>query len=503
MIQTSIDLKGAYVLVTDDVPANIDVLRQALETDDYQVMGAASGAEALEVAAYQQPDLILLDVMMPGLDGFETCQRFKEDETLRQIPIIFITARGDTEDIVRGLAAGGVDYIVKPFQQEEVLMRVRTHLERYRLMQAQAQHAAQLQQSYDELAQAHRDLEREIRQRQALASKLEKVSERETERWGVEGFVSQSPLLQGILQNIKMLEKADSLSVLITGESGTGKELIARAVHVNSARASGPFIPVNCATIPRELSESMLFGHKKGSFTGAHDDQEGFFDLADGGTLFLDEVGDMPADLQTKLLRVLEDGQVMPLGASQSHPVDVRVVAATHVDLDARIQQGGFRQDLFYRIARYAVQVPPLRQRKEDILLLAQHFLKLFAQEMGMEAPALGGEVAPLLVDYDYPGNIRELKNIVERALIESQGQDIGPGHLHLVPASPMSAAPPTLEETIEAMPLNFGEAEMALIERAMRQTGGNIAAAARLLGVERTKVYRRLKEAGRLEAYR
>ena len=210
MIQTSIDLKGAYVLVTDDVPANIDVLRQALETDDYQVMGAASGAEALEVAAYQQPDLILLDVMMPGLDGFETCQRFKEDETLRQIPIIFITARGDTEDIVRGLAAGGVDYIVKPFQQEEVLMRVRTHLERYRLMQAQAQHAAQLQQSYDELAQAHRDLEREIRQRQALASKLEKVSERETERWGVEGFVSQSPLLQGILQNIKMLERADS-----------------------------------------------------------------------------------------------------------------------------------------------------------------------------------------------------------------------------------------------------------------------------------------------------
>ena len=493
--------RKSSILVVDDILANLRLLTDILRQHDYKVYSARSPKLGLNTAREVLPDLVLLDVNMPEMDGFEVCQKLKADEVTRDIPIIFITARDATEDIVQGLAVGGVDYIVKPFQQEEVLMRVRTHLERYHLSQALAQHAAQLQESYDELERAHRDLERETRQRQALATRLENVTEREAQRWGVEGFVGQSPLLQDILHNIKMLEHADSVSVLITGESGTGKELIARAVHANSARAAGPFLPVNCATIPRDMAESLLFGHKRGAFTGADADQAGYFDLADGGTLFLDEVGDMPYDLQIKLLRVLEDGQVMPLGATQSHAVDVRLVAATNADLDAKIQEGLFRQDLYYRIARFTVAVPPLRQRKEDIPLLAQHFLGLFAQEMGLEPPGMGQEVTSLLADYDYPGNIRELKNVVERALIESRGGDIGPEHLHLVTAAdpPASGAARALDE----LPYDFGEVELMMMERALNKTKGNLAAAARLLNLNRTKVYRRLKEAGKLEDYR
>jgi DNA-binding NtrC family response regulator len=496
MSQEKIDLQGAKILVVDDMPANIDVLLEALDSADYEVLVATSGAEALETVGQLVPDLILLDIMMPEMDGFETCQKLKAGEASREIPVIFLTASDDTTHVVRGFAVGGVDYVLKPFQKEEVLARVHTHLERHRLHQALAASNA-------ELKQANRQLRQEIRQRQALSTKLSMVSEREAERWGVEGFVGQSPLLQKILQNIKMLEQADSTSVLITGESGTGKELIARAFHVNSSRARGPFVPVNCATIPRDLAESLLFGHQKGAFTGAAKEQAGYFDLADGGTLFLDEVGDMPYELQIKLLRVLEDGQIMPLGANKSHPVDVRIVAATNADLDGKIQEGAFRQDLYYRIARFTVQVPALRQRREDIPLLAQHFLQLFAQEMGLEAPALGEQSLAALAAYDYPGNIRELKNIVERALIESQGGEIEPRHLYLGGGGGARPVVASIPAQIEELPLNYQEAEVALIERALVKTKGNITAAARLLEVDRTKIYRKLKQAGRLENYR
>ena len=482
------------ILVIDDEPANLHLLTDMLQEQGYKVHGARTPELGLNTARGVLPDIILLDIMMPEMDGFEVCQKLKADEATREMPVIFISALGETENIVQGLAVGGVDYIVKPFQQAEVLMRVRTHMERYHLARDLARQAVQLQQSYDELA-------REIERRRALATKLEQVSEREAQRWGVEGFVSQSPLLREILQKIKMLEHADSVSVLVTGESGTGKELIARAVHANSARAAGPFLPISCATVPREMAESLVFGHKKGAFTGADADQAGYFDLADGGTLFLDEVGDMPHDLQVKLLRVLEDGQVRSLGAQESRPVDVRVVAATNIDLETRIREGGFRQDLYYRLARFTVPVPPLRERKEDIPLLAQHFLQLFAREMGLEPPALGKEVVSLLTNYDYPGNVRELKNVVEHALIESRGGDIGPEHLHLMAAVDPAASP--LERALEELPYDFAEAELLLLERALKKTDGNITAAARLLNVNRIKIYRRLKEAGRLEAYR
>ncbi len=231
---------------------------------------------------------------------------------------------------------------------------------------------------------------------------------------------------------MKRLQNFGSVNVLITGESGTGKELVARALHFGSNRAKGPFIPVNCVAIPEELAESMLFGHIRGAFTGATMDRKGYFEMAHGGTLFLDEIGDMPVTLQAKLLRVLEDGCITPLGSTRERKVDVRVVAATNANLAAQIDSGAFRQDLYFRLAQYTVALPPLRDRREDMPLLAQHFLRLFAAEMGIPTPAMDAEALRLLAAHPFPGNVRELKNVIERALIESGGLQVRAEHLRL-----------------------------------------------------------------------
>ncbi|MBI2503859.1 MAG: sigma-54-dependent Fis family transcriptional regulator [Candidatus Latescibacteria bacterium] len=291
------------------------------------------------------------------------------------------------------------------------------------------------------------------------------------------------------------MQENPATSVLITGESGTGKELIARAIHFGSARREGPFVPVNCAAIPADLVESALFGHLKGAFTGADADRMGYFELAHEGTLFLDEIGDMPSELQAKLLRVLEDGQVWRVGAREGRAVEVRVLAATNGNLQKKIQTGSFRQDLYFRLARFTVEAPPLRERKEDIPLLAQHFLQLFAREMGIEAPELSTTVLELLSSYSFPGNVRELKNIIERALIESSGDEIRPQNLYLHPEVGGTSAPAVVEVSDSAIPLNLEQAELWLIKRALAQTEGNISEAARLLGTNRTRIYRALAQ--------
>ena len=490
MSEPNMDLSGSRILVVDDMPANIDVLCQSLEAAGYRVIVASAGEVALKLAERSIPDLILLDVVMPGIDGFETCRRLKLAESTRHIPVIFLTARDDTPSLAEGFRAGGVDYVVKPFQKEEVLIRLQTHLERGRLARALAEkHAA--------LEARTRELEEEIAQRQAitrernhLSDHLSLVSQREAERWGLHGFVGQSPTLRKILDEIGLLQTTQNISVLVLGESGTGKELIARAIHNGSARRQGPFVAVNCAAIPRDLAESLFFGHVKGAFSGADRDQAGYFELAHGGTLFLDEVGAMAAELQPKLLRILEDGLVQPLGSREPRQVEVRVLAATNADLPQQIQEGRFRHDLYYRLARFTVRVPPLRERREDIGLLAGHFLQLFAAEMGIEHPPLSAGVLDLLGKQDFPGNIRELKNVVERALIESRGQEIRPEHLHLAETILPAAAPPS---SVPDLPLNLEQAEQLLIQRALDQTGGNVSEAARLLGIDRNKIYRRL----------
>ena len=492
-----IDLTGAKVLLVDDTPENLRILRQTLESEGYSILVATSGEAGLRIAGSAHPDLILLDVLMPGLDGFETCRRLKADETTEDIPVIFVTAQTETRAVIEGFRAGGVDYIVKPFNEEEVLVRVQTHLKIDHLTR-------ELAQKNTDLTGANRQLQEEIARRKALSAErnhladhLSMISSREAERWGIAGFVGQSQTIRQTLDAIGRLQNVEP-SVLITGENGTGKELIARAVHHNSPRASGPFVPVNCSAIPQELAESILFGHVRGAFTGADRDRTGYFELADGGTLFLDEIGDMSPDVQAKLLRVLEDGGVLPVGGAIEKRVDVRVLAATNADLQAAIASGDFRQDLYFRLARFPVAVPPLRERRDDIPLLAQHFIAMFAAEMGLEPAPLSPEALNALEAYDFPGNVRELKNILERALIESGGREIRPEHVHLL-LSPATVARAAADpEAVAAdLPLNLKQAEDLLIKRALEQTGGNIAQTARLLGTNRPRVYRFLEQAG------
>ena len=430
---------------------------------------------------------------MAGMDGFETCQRLKQDPATVAIPVLFITARTETADVVEGFGIGGSDYIAKPFRTEEVLARVQTHLERTFLQRALVERNGELAQKNEELQRAidqHRILNG---QKQQLSDQLSMLSQREAEHWGIPGFVGKSPLLQKVLRDIQLLQNSSQTSVLISGESGTGKELVARALHFGSERAGGPFVPINCSAVPADLAESQFFGHVKGAFTGADANRKGHFKLAHGGTLFLDEVGDMPPDLQAKLLRVLEDGVIVPLGGA-ARPVDVRVLSATNTDLQAAVGAGTFRQDLYFRLASFPVAVPPLRQRPEDIPLLVEHFLALFAGQIGQEQPAPTAAALERLQGYAFPGNIRELKNIVERALIESGGEPIGPEHLHFFHIASGAAAAVGGAAPDEPLPLNLDQAEKVLMRRALEQTGNNIAATARLLGTNRQRIYRFLR---------
>jgi DNA-binding NtrC family response regulator len=489
------DAPREKVLLVDDVPANLAVLSAALEPAGYEIFAAADSEQAQRIAARARPDLILLDVMMPGTDGLETCRCFKASEATRDIPVIFITARHERDSVVEGFRAGAVDYIIKPFQAEEVLSRVATHLRLSRLTR-------ELQEKNCALEARTAALMAEMERRRHAETALEEAdaqrsafSELEAGRWNAAGLVGGSGPVRKVLEDVSRLHAFPHTSVLITGESGTGKELIARAIHFGSPRARAPFVPVNCVAIPNELAESILFGHTKGAFTGATADRKGCFELAHGGTLFLDEIGDMPASLQVKLLRVLEDGRVTPVGSSHARTVDTRIVAATNADLDARIASGAFRQDLYFRLARYQIATVPLRERMEDVPPLAAHFLKTFAAEMGLPRPVLTAEALAQLQGYGFPGNVRELRNILERALIESGGAAILPGHLHLAKVALPPVARTARIESAARLPLNLAEAEDLLIQRALQETGGNIADAARLLGVHRTRIYRKLAQ--------
>ncbi|MDB6136711.1 MAG: Fis family transcriptional regulator [Verrucomicrobiales bacterium] len=508
------------ILITDDTPAGLTLLASLLEPHGYEILTASNGRDALRLAARAKPDLMLLDVVMPGHDGFYVCRELKAETATRDIPVIFITSRRETEFVVQGFRLGAVDYIEKPFQAEEVLTRVATHLRLSRLTR--------------DLQQRNAELEEEITRRRAAEQAKEKADERlavltarEAVRWGLGGFVGESPHLSRILEDITRLQPFGKTSVLITGESGTGKELVARAVHHHSPRAAGPFIPVNCVAIPPDLAESLFFGHTKGAFTGATADRKGWFELADGGTLFLDEIGDMPAALQAKLLRVLEDGEVTPLGSSGPRRVDARVISATNADLPAKIASGDFRQDLYFRLARFSITTPPLRDRPEDLPHLASHFLSLFASEMGLAAPVLTPEALNSLSHHPWPGNVRELKNVMERALILSGGVPIQRSHLQLFPApalysgtvscissatvpSPavkaillpntasLPSSPASPAAIIADLPLNLEAAEHALILRALEQTHGNVAEAARLLDINRSRIYRKFPQVGK-----
>ena len=439
----------ARLLIVDDIQENLNILSEVLECAGYIVSVAHSGEIALEIASINPPDLILLDIVMPGMDGFETCEQLKAKPETKNIPILFISARDDLDNILQGFRSGGVDYINKPFRDPELLARVKTHLHITLLANA-------LRQKNAELESANERLVAEITKRQHAEDKTETVTQQlsftsrnEADRWGVDAFVGKSKTFRGILERIKHLHNFGEVNVLISGESGTGKELVARAIHAGGQNGHSPFIPVNCSAIPSELAESLFFGHQKGAFSGATNNKKGYFELANGGTLFLDEIGEMPKLLQPKLLRVLEDGVVNPVGSSRHIPVRLRVIAASNINFHERMAQGAFREDLYFRLARFTVKLPPLRERREDIPELAEHFLRLFAKEMNRPAPSLSPAAMSALANHYFRGNVRELKNLIERGMIESGDKVIQLEHLLLF-EDPLQSTP---TESTEAQP--------------------------------------------------
>jgi DNA-binding NtrC family response regulator len=478
------------VLIVDDTPTNLNVLVDLFIDRGFEVFIATDGESALEQLEHARPHVILLDVMMPGMDGFETCARLKENEDLAGIPIIFMTALSDVSDKIRAFEAGAVDYVTKPIQHQEVLARVATQIA--------------LRHLHEELRTANEDLERRVDERTAELSKALAEVERLKEQLEAENsylkeeirqehdfeaIIGHSDALAGALQKVSRVAKTDA-TVLLLGESGTGKELFARAVHSRSSRSDRPLVKVNCAALPDNLIESELFGHEKGAFTGADAARPGRFRLADGGTIFLDELGELPLELQAKLLRVLQEGELEPLGGSKTIRVDVRVIAATNRDLEEAVSKGRFREDLYYRLNVFPIAIPSLRERSDDIPDLVHHFVAKHASKLGSEVKTVSKSVMSTLQKHPWPGNVRELEHTIERALIMSTGTtlelhdwrpDDGP-----VPAA---AGLATLEE-----------AERAHILKALEMTGGKVSGpqgAAQLLDINPKTLASRIKKLG------
>ncbi len=416
------------ILVVDDTPHNLSILFDALTHYGYRVLTEQDGKSALEQVAYAQPDLILLDVMMPGMNGFETCRRLKADPVTAGVPVLFMTASSETIDKVNGFNLGAVDYITKPFQLPEVLARVQTHLAlrqtRHELQQANEALEARVAERTEALRRALAEVENLKDQLQAENTYLRDEIRQTT---GFDEIVSQSKTFRAVLKKVEQVAPTHT-TVLIGGESGTGKELLARAIHQHSPRRAGPLIKVNCAALPHTLIESELFGHEKGAFTGATGQKIGRFELANNGTIFLDEIGEMPLDLQAKLLRVLQEGEFERVGGTKTVRVNVRVLAATNRNLEAEIGAGRFREDLYYRLAVFPINSLPLRERKEDIPLLVRHFCDKHGPAMNRRIDTIPHRVIDTLTAYNWPGNIRELENIVERSLISSPGRQLDLG---------------------------------------------------------------------------
>jgi len=417
---------GQYsILVVDDTPANIGILLDTLSKAGYRVRVASDGESALEQLQYSPPDLVLLDVMMPGMDGFETCRRLRQLPELEQLPIVFMTALSDIHDKVRAFAAGADDYITKPFQHEEVLARVRVHIARRELECRLAQLNRELE---DRVASRTAELKTALGEVEALKSRLQQenryLKQELSEASNLGEIIGSAPALQEALRKVAAVAPTDS-TVLIHGETGTGKELIARVLHAQSQRSDKPMVKLNCSAISAGLVESELFGHVKGAFTGASDKRMGRFEVADGGTLFLDEVSELPLETQAKLLRVLQEQEFEPVGSSRTVKVDVRVIAATNRDLLADVRAGRFRSDLFYRLNVFPIALPALRERAEDISVLAHQFMQRMARKLGKPIERIAPSTLAQLRRYSWPGNIRDLQNTIERAAVLANGSEL------------------------------------------------------------------------------
>jgi DNA-binding NtrC family response regulator len=438
------------LLLVDDEPLNLDLLTQELADRGHVTDSAASGADALMKIDTFGPDLILLDYQMPGMNGIETLRELRKRG--KDLPVIIMTAYGTIERAVEAMKTGADDFITKPFDPDHLALVVGKALERMRLKSAVECLSAEVGERYRLVAGTSR----------LMAQTVEEANKAATSK----------------------------ATVLLLGESGTGKELFARSIHAWSDRRSSPFVPINCVGLSKELLESELFGHERGAYTGAHQLKKGKMELADGGTVFLDEVGDISRELQTKLLRFLQEREFERVGGIQPIGVDVRIVAATNRDLERAVQDGHFREDLYHRLNVIAITLPPLRARKEDIPILAAHFLQRFSQETKKPFSDITADAQEKLGAYNWPGNVRELANVIERAVVLGEGPALMADSLPSRIAAKHSETPANQTSYHEAVNTHRRQ----LIVKALAEAEGNRAAAAKALGLHRTHLMKLMK---------
>ncbi len=451
-------MNNLSILIVDDEVSQRDILAGYLKKKRHGVQQSSSVPEALQVIRSQHVDLVLTDYKMPGKTGYDLLQEIKKIDT--EVVVVLMTAFGTIEGAVEAIRAGAYDYLSKPIELDDIDLLIKR-----------------------------------LQERQQLISENKLLREQLVEKYSFEEIVSQSSQMQEVLTTVSRVAQTKA-PVLIRGESGTGKELIARAIHFNSPRSGKPFITVNCAALNDNLLESELFGHEKGAFTGAEKQRRGRFELADGGTIFLDEIGDISPATQVRLLRVLQEQKFERVGGSETLSVDVRVITATHKNLEEAIVSGTFREDLFYRLNVVAVEIPPLRKRREDIAVLLDHFLSSFAKEHKKKKLNFSKEVWEYLNRYDYPGNVRELENIVQRSVIFSRGDTITTDDLPQIVKSNKSESP-TVKQSIENFSEQIEKLEKDLIFEALRIHGNNQSKAAEQLGLSERNLRYRLKKWG------
>jgi two-component system, NtrC family, response regulator len=452
-VDAVMETRGAVVVADDEESARIS-LGQILREDGYQVSLAADGNEALRLVAAEQPDVLLTDLKMPGMDGQELLSRVRQGYP--EVAVVIMTAHGTIRSAVEALRQGAEDYLTKPVDVEEV---------EYLLDQ--------------------------VLKRRKLLSETRLLRERLDEKYRFENIIGRSSEMLEVFRLVEQVAPTQA-SVLITGESGTGKELIAQAIHQRSQRRDAPFIKVSCAALPETLLESELFGHERGAFTGALARRAGRFELAAGGTIFLDEVGDIPLGMQVKLLRFLQDHQFERVGGNQTLTVDVRVITATHRDLQALIKEGKFREDLYYRLNVIEIPLPPLRSRNQDIPLLMDFFLKKYSAANGKEIKSVTDETLSALVAYPWPGNVRELEHALERAVILSRGDELD---LALFPTLPRTAQPARMAKKPVSPGATMEEIEREAILRTLESVGGSTSRAAAVLKISPRTIQYKLKE--------
>ncbi len=443
-------MRQVKILIVDDDPNILEVLAMRLESQGFEPVKSASGDAALAMMEENDFDLVLTDLRMAGMDGIDLTEQVRRRNA--EIPVILLTAHGSIPSAVEAMQKGAFSYLTKPFDDQELLIHIERALEKRRMQK-----------------QIHN---------------LESLVE---DRFSFKNIIGRSRTMKEIFEQVDLVAGSDS-TVLLTGESGTGKELFARAIHAHSHKADGPFLAVNCGAIPENLLENELFGHDKGAYTGADSAKEGYFARADGGTIFLDEIGETPLSVQVKLLRVLQDREFTPIGSERAMTVDVRLIAATNRDLEQAVAEGAFREDLYYRIHVIPIHIPPLRERKEDIPFLVDHFIRKYAERLKRPIEGIDPVAVQQLLQQNWPGNVRELENRIEQAVVMARGTQLMPQDFFFL-----------RKEEVRQGFLSFRQAkdvfEKEYVTHVLKVTGGHVTNAAKMAGKQRADFYSLMKK--------